>query len=59
VSSYPSCGGPPSFRTLLNTCAQSPDLPFRDVLTEEHLQALADEEGGPSATAPAASTPWP
>jgi hypothetical protein len=63
VPSYPSCGGPPSFRTLLNTCAQSPDLPFRDVLTEEHLQALADEEGvafgdGPGCVYSVALTVW-
>jgi hypothetical protein len=63
VSSYPSSGGIPSFRTLLDTCAQSPDLPFRDVLTEAQLQALADEEGvafgdGPGCVWSAAVTLW-
>jgi hypothetical protein len=63
VSSYPSSGGIPSFRTVLDTCAQSPDLPFRDVLTEAHLQALADEEGaafgdGPGCVWSVALTLW-
>jgi hypothetical protein len=63
VSSYPSSGGIPSFRTVLDTCAQSPDLPFRDVLTEAHLQALAGEEGvafgdGPGCVWSVALTLW-
>ena len=63
MSSYPSSGGTPSFRTILNTCAQSAGLPFWDVLTEEHLQALADEEGvafgdGPGCVYSVALTVW-
>jgi hypothetical protein len=45
VSSYPSPRGVPSFTTVLDTCAQSPDLPFRDVLTAEQIETLAQEEG--------------
>jgi hypothetical protein len=45
VSSYPSPRGVPSFTTVLDTCAQSPELPFRDVLTAEQIEALAQEEG--------------
>ncbi len=63
MSSYPSSGGIPSFRTVLATCVQSDDLPFRDVLTEAHLQALADEEGvafgdGPGCVWSVALTVW-
>ena len=62
-SSYPSAGGNPGFRTVLDTCAQSSDLPCRDVLTEEHSQALADEEGvafgdGPGCIYSVALTVW-
>jgi hypothetical protein len=63
VLSYPSSGGIPSFRTVLDTCAQSDELPFRDVLTEAHIQALADEEGvafgdGPGCVWSVALTLW-
>jgi hypothetical protein len=63
VLSYPSSGGIPSLRTVLDTCAQSPDLPFRDVLTEDQIQALADEEGvafgdGPGCVWSVALTVW-
>jgi hypothetical protein len=63
VSSYPSAGRAPRFATVLHTCAQAPDLPFRDVLTEEQIQALADEEGvsfgdGPGCVWSVALTLW-
>jgi Transposase DDE domain len=45
VSSYRFASAPPSFSTVLDTCAQSADLPFRDVLTEAPIQTLAEEEG--------------
>ena len=63
MSSYPSANGVPSFRTVLHTCAQSPDLPFRDVLTAEQIEALAAEEGvafgdGPGCVYSVALTLW-
>jgi putative transposase len=45
VLSYPSANPIPSFATILDTCAQAADLPFREVLTEQQIQTLADEEG--------------
>ena len=45
MSSYSSAHNVPSFRTVLHTCAQSPDLPFRDVLPAEQIETLAREEG--------------
>jgi hypothetical protein len=45
MSSYSFATGTASFATVLQTCAQSPDLPFRDVLTEEQIETLAREEG--------------
>jgi hypothetical protein len=45
VLSYANSHGTPSFRAVLDSCAQSPDLPFRDVLTDEYLQTLCAEEG--------------
>jgi hypothetical protein len=63
VLSYPPAGGSPRFTTILNTCAQAPDLPFRDVLTEEQIQTLATEEGvdfgeGPGCVYSVALTLW-
>jgi hypothetical protein len=63
VSSYPAPGAAPTFRTVLDSYAQSPDLPFRDVLTEAQIQALADEEGvafgdGPGCVWSVALTLW-
>jgi hypothetical protein len=63
VSSYPSPGGSPGFATILASCAQSADLPFRDVLTEEQIEALAAEEGvsfgdGPGCIYSVALTLW-
>jgi Transposase DDE domain len=45
VPSYPNPSGAPSFRTILDTAAQAPDLPFHDVLTTEQIQTLCAEEG--------------
>ena len=63
MPSYAPPNAAPSFATILATCAQAPDLPFRDVLTEEHLQTLADEEGvcfgtGPGCVYSVAVTLW-
>lgn len=63
MSSYPSPRAVPSFRTVLDTCAQSADLPFREVLTEEQIEALAREEGvafgdGPRCVYSVALTLW-
>jgi hypothetical protein len=63
VSSYPAPRGGPRFATVLQTCAQSPDLPFRDVLTEEQIQAVAADEGvafgdGPGGVYSVALTLW-
>ena len=63
MSSYPSAHRVPSFRTVLHTCAQSPDLPFRDVLSEEQIETLAREEGvafgeGPGCVYSVAVTLW-
>src|SRR5262249_28710194 len=63
VSSYPQPGRAPGFATVLHTCAQAPDLPFRDVLTAGQIQALADEEGvsfgeGPGCVWSVALTLW-
>jgi hypothetical protein len=38
-------GRRPHFATILDTCARSPDLPFRHVLTEEQIEPFAAEEG--------------
>jgi hypothetical protein len=63
VSSYPTPDRVPSFTTILDTCAQSADLPFRDILTEEQIQALCQEEGvafggGPGCIYSVAVTLW-
>jgi Transposase DDE domain len=63
VSSYPPPAPAPSFAAVLNTCAQSPDVPFRGVLTEEQIEAVAAEEGvafgdGPGCVFSAAVTLW-
>jgi hypothetical protein len=53
----------PRFAAILHTCAQAADLPFRDVLTEEQIEALAAEEGvafgdGPGGIYSVALTLW-
>jgi Transposase DDE domain len=63
VLSYHSASPVPSFTTVLDTCAQSAELPFRDVLTEEQIQTLAEEEGvsfgaGPRCVYSVAVTLW-
>lgn len=35
----------PTFQTTLRTFAQDPDLPFADLLTEDHIQTACDELG--------------
>jgi hypothetical protein len=39
-SSYPPT---PTFRTVLRTFAQAPDLPLGDLLTEQHIRTACDE----------------
>jgi hypothetical protein len=63
VLSYASANSLPSFTTILDSCAQSADLPFRDVRTEERIQSLAAEEGvsfgaGPGCVYSVAVTLW-
>jgi Transposase DDE domain len=63
VSCYSPTPSVPSFRTILDTCAQAPDLPFRDVLTEAQIESLAAEEGvafgdGPECVWSVAVTVW-
>ena len=35
----------PTFQTTLRTFAQDPDLPFTDLITEDHIQTACDELG--------------
>jgi hypothetical protein len=63
VSVYSTPTTIPSFTTILHTCAQAPDLPFRDVLTAEQIQTLCDEEdvafgAGPGCVYSVAVTLW-
>ena len=41
-----------NFQTVLQTFAQAPGLPFQDVLTAEHLERVAQEEGVDFGAAP-------
>ena len=43
--SYPPDGQQPTFATVLQPFLQHPGLPFAEVLTEQDIQAIADEEG--------------
>jgi hypothetical protein len=52
MSFYPFSAGIPRFTTVLQTVAQSADLPFHDVLTEEQIETLAREEGVAFGSAP-------
>jgi putative transposase len=45
MPSYPSGAAGARFAAILDSCVQSPDLPFHDVLTEQQIDALATEEG--------------
>src|SRR5829696_2867533 len=42
MSSY---APPPTFQTTLRTFAQDPDLPFADLITEDHIRTACDELG--------------
>src|SRR5262249_53600309 len=52
MPSYPQRTSRPSFPTVLASFAQAPGLPFQDVLTAEHLEQVAAEEGVDFGTAP-------
>jgi hypothetical protein len=62
MSSYGAAAGT-RFAAVLDTCAQSPDLPFHNVLTAEQIDTLATEEGvcfgeGPGCVYSVAVTLW-
>lgn len=42
----------PTFQTTLRTFAQDPDLPFADLITEDHIRTTCDELGIDFATGP-------
>jgi hypothetical protein len=52
MPSYPQATAPNSFQAVLRACAQAPDLPFQEVLTAEHIERVAAEEGLVGRTAP-------
>jgi hypothetical protein len=63
MSSYGAAAAGTRFAAVLDTCAQSPDLPFHDVLTAEQIDTLATEEGvcfgeGPGCVYSVAVTLW-
>jgi hypothetical protein len=63
MPSYPPTAGAARFAAVLNTCAQSPDLPFREVLTAEQIDSVASAEGlsfgeGPGCVYSVAVTLW-
>jgi Transposase DDE domain len=45
MPSYTQRTSIPSFQTVLASFAQAPDLPFQEVLTAEHIDRVATEEG--------------
>lgn len=52
MPSYTQRTSLPSFQTVLASFAQAPGLPFQDVLTAEHIERVAAEEGVHFGTAP-------
>ena len=44
MPAYATDGAPATFQTVLDTFACAPNLPFQDVLTADHVQAVADQE---------------
>jgi hypothetical protein len=45
MPAYPQPAPAGNFKTVLRSFAQAPGLPFQDVLTAEHIEAVAAEEG--------------
>ncbi len=52
MPSYPPHPRAADFQTVLSAFAQGPGLPFRDVLTADHLERVAAEEGVTCGAAP-------